>query len=188
MITGFEDWLPPVDRRVKDDAKHTVLLLLRSHRAAKLGLISAVALAAGVAGISVGFDATGPAAFWAVAGVVATVFGLAGSIAWSFEAVSWRRDHRRVRTTGWRRGTVRVASLEVRYRSTTLSMLVEYEDGSCIRLWSGNPGTNPSALRGRNPQVLVGGTGRRMVVLLRGGGWERVPIQAKAVTYRWMPD
>lgn len=188
MITGFEDWLPPVDRRVGSDAKDTVLLLLRSHRAAKFCLISAVALAAGIAGIYVGFTATDATTFWAAIGIVVAVYGLTGTIVCGVQAVSWRRDHRHVRTTGWRRGTVRVASLEVGHRSSYLTMLVEYDDGSCIRLLSGNPGTNPSVLRGRNPKVLVGGTDRRMIVVRRAGGWERVPIQAKAMTYRWMPD
>jgi hypothetical protein len=189
MTSGFEDWLPPVDRRVKDDAKHTVLLRLRSRREARFALASAGLLAAGVAGIRASSDATGPNGFWAVAGMVATFYGLVATIVWTVAAVSWSRDHRSVRTTGWRRGTVRVASLETGHRRNIVSMLVEYDDGSAIRLRSGNPGTKVSSLFSPSgPPVLVGGTGRRMVVLVRTSVSGPVLFQVAADTYRWLPE
>jgi len=188
MTSGFEDWLPPVDRRVEDDRKHTVLLVLRSRRALRSGLASVVLLAAGVAGIRAGFDATGRAGFWAVAGTVAAVCGLAGTIAGSAGAVSWYRDHRSVRTTGWRRGTVRAALHDVGNHRSILSILVEYDDGSCIRLRSHYPGVKVPGLCRSHPRVLIGGAGPRMVVLFRARRREPLLLQVTAETYRWLPE
>ena len=188
MTPGFEDWLPPVTKRAQDDRKHTELLRLNYRRAVRIALASPVLLAAGVLGIGVGYDETSLAALWAIAGILAAFCGLAGSISGWVDAVSWHRDHRSVQATGWRRGRVRSASVASGPKRTLLSMLVEYDDGSCIRLWSGNSGPDRAVFHDRHRPVLVGGTDRRMVVLFGVRDSEPVLVQAIAETYRWTPE
>jgi len=188
MISGFEDWLPPVTKRVEDDQKHIELLRLKFRGAVKVTLASPVLLAAGVLGIGMGYDETGPAAFWLIPAILAALGGLAGSIGGLIDAVSWHRDHRSVQATGWRRGRVRSASVASGPKRTLLSMLVEYDDGSCIRLWSGNSGPDRAVFHDRHRQVLVGGTDRRMVVLFGVRDSKPVLVKAIAETYRWTPE
>ncbi len=177
-MADVTDWLPPAGAR---NDRQTAMLRTRSVRSAGFGLASAVVMLAGLVGIR--YDSAG---FWSVIGGIAAIYGLIGTLTGILTAVSWWRDYRVVRTTGWRPAAVLSATFENAHRRVAVSALVEFRDGSLIRVRADSLDPKASPLfRRQRPQVLVGGAGKRMVLLFDG---KPRLVQMKAETYRWLPE